>query len=158
MDPLLDSLCSRFTRQALQLLSADGEKLSSEEILACQTANPEIEPFLDHLLSLAQDDQSIALTHDGWKILPDQDDQASAQDIWNILVADYPDYFQIVHSVGRIGMHLKSLLDGSLTLAQICPQESSLATLTRQVLGAKGKQKVGLGPAGFDCPGNEPTA
>ena len=144
VDPLLDSLCSRFTRQALQVLSADGEKLTSEEILACQTANPEIAPFLDHLLSLAQDDKTIALTHEGWEILPDQDVQASAQDIWNILVADYPDYFQIVHSVGRIGMHLKSLLDGSMTLSQLCPQESSLATLTRQVLGAKGKQKAGL--------------
>jgi len=143
VDPLLDSLCCRFTRQALQLLSADGEKLSSREILACQTAHPEIGPFLDHLLSLAQDDQSIAITHDGWEILPDQGVQASAQDIWNSLVADYPDYFQIVHSVGRIGMHLKSLLDGSLALNQICPQESSLATLTRQVLGAKGKQKAG---------------
>ena len=143
VDPLLDSLCSRFTRQALQLLSADGERLSPQEILACQTANPEIAPFLDHLLSLAQDDQSIARIHDGWEILPGQDDQASAQDIWNSLVADYPDYFQIVHSVGRIGMHLKSLLDGSLTLAQICPQESSLATLTRQVLGTGSKQKAG---------------
>ena len=143
VDPLLDSLCSRFTRQALQLLSADGEKLSYEAIQAYRIANLDCEPFLDHLLSRAQDDQSITMIQDGWKILPDQDDQASAPDIWNILVADYPDYFQIMHSVGRIGMHLKSLLDGSLTLGQICPKESSLAKLTRQVLGAKGKQKAG---------------
>lgn len=143
VDPLLDSLCSQFTRQALQHLSADGEKISAAEIQAWQTATPEIAPFLAHLLSLAQDDQSIAPTQDGWKILPDQDEPVSAQDIWNSLVADYPDYFQIVHSVGRIGIHLKSLLDGSLTLAQICPQESSLVTLTRQVLGTGGKQKIG---------------
>ncbi|BBP04808.1 polyketide synthase [Sulfuriferula plumbiphila] len=143
VDPLLDSLCSRFTRQALQLLSTDGQKLSSQEILAFQTANPEIKPFLDHLLTLAEDDQTMAKSQDGWTILPDQDNQASAQDIWNSLVADYPDYFQIVHSVGRIGMHLKSLLEGGLTLAQTCPQESSLATLTRQVLGAESKQNVG---------------
>ncbi len=32
VDPLLDSLCSRFTRQALQLLSSDGEQLSFQEI------------------------------------------------------------------------------------------------------------------------------
>ncbi len=143
VDPLLDSLCSRFTRQALQHLSADSGKLSFQEILVYQAANPEIEPYLDHLLSLAQDDQTIVRTPNGWDILPDLDNQASAQDIWNSLVADYPDYFQIVHSVGRIGMHLKSLLDGSLTLAQLCPQESSLEALTRQVLGAEGKQKTG---------------
>ena len=144
VDPLLDSLCSRFTRQALQQLSTDGETISSQTIENYRAANPEIEPFLDHLLSLAQDDQSIAFTQDGWKILSDQDEQASAQDIWNILVADYPDYFQIMHSVGRIGMHLKSILDGNQTLAQICPKESSLATLTRQVLGAKGRQRAGM--------------
>lgn len=143
VDPLLDSLCGRFTWQALQGLATDGRKLSRGEILACRSANPEIEPFLDHLLSLAQDDQSIAPAPDGWEILPEPDDQASAQDIWNILVADYPDYFQIVHSVGRIGVHLESLLGGRLTLAQARPQESSLATLTRQVLGARSKQKIG---------------
>lgn len=143
IDPLLDSLCSRFTRQALQLLSADGEKLSSQEILAYQAANPDCAPFLEHLLCLAQNDQVITFTEEGLEIVPEQDVQASAQNIWNILVSDYPDYFQIVHSVGRIGMHLKSLLDGNLTLRQISPQESSLAMLTRQVLGAKGKQRVG---------------
>ena len=144
VEPLLDSLCSRFTRQALQLLSADGKKLSAQDIADCQHTNPEIVPFLGHLLTVAEEDQVIALSHDGWEILPDEDTHASAQDIWNSLVADYPDYFQIIHSVGRIGMHLKSLLEGSLTLAKICPQESSLTTLTRQVLGAKGKQKIGL--------------
>ncbi|MEQ1485778.1 type I polyketide synthase [Methyloglobulus sp.] len=143
VDPLLDSLCSQFTRQALQLLTTDGETLCSQKILDCKTANPEIIPFLEHLLSRAQDDQALMPINNGWKVLPIQDDQASAQDIWNILVADYPDYFQIIHSVGRIGMHLNSLLDGSLILDQLCPQESSMETLTRQVLGAKGKQKIG---------------
>lgn len=143
VEPLLDSLCSQFTRQALQLLSEDGEKLSSQTILAYQTANPEIKPFLDHLLCLAQDDQSIALTHDGWEILPNQGVQASAQNIWNTLVTDYPDYFQIVHAVGHIGMYLKPLLDGSMTLARIRPQEASLEALTRQVLGTKSKQQIG---------------
>ena len=143
VDPLLDSLCSRFTQQAVQKLSADGEKLSSQEFLAYQAANPEIGPFLAHLLSLAEDDQTMAKTQDGWAILPNQEDQPTAQDIWNILIADYPDFFQIVHSVGRIGMHLNSFLDGSLPLTKICPQASSLATLMSQVLGAGSKQKVG---------------
>lgn len=143
VDPLLDSLCSRFTRQALQLLAADGETLSAQAIQDCRTANPDCAPFLDHLLALAQGDQSIAPSRDGWKILPEQDIQASAQDIWNSLVADYPDYFQIMHSVGRIGMYLKPLLEGQVTLDRICPQESSLTTLTRQVLGAGGKQQAG---------------
>lgn len=143
VDPLLDSLCSQFTREALQLVSVDGEKLSAQKVLALQTATPEIAPYLEHLLLLACDDQTIAAAPDGWEILPNQDEATSAGDIWNSLVADYPDYFQIVHSVGRVGAHLKALLDGSLTLAQVCPRETSLVTLTRQALGAKSKQRIG---------------
>ena len=143
VDPLLDILCNQFTREALQQLSADGQQLFSRDILVCRTANPEIEPFLDHLLSLAENDQSIAPTPDGWKILPNDNEHTSAQDIWNSLITDYPEFFDIVHSVGRVGMHLKSLLDGSLIPALISPQDLTLAKLTGQVFGAVGRQKGG---------------
>jgi phthiocerol/phenolphthiocerol synthesis type-I polyketide synthase C len=143
VDPLLDSLCSRFSRLALQALSPDGQSLPAHTLRACATAAPELEPYLAQLLSLAEDDRSLAATADGWKIVPDQRDQSSAQDIWNSLVADDPDYFQIVHSVGLVGMHLGELLAGQRTLRDLCPQESSLATLLRQVLGSNGKQKIG---------------
>lgn len=143
VDPLLDSLCSRFTRQAFERLAADGRKLSTQQVLALQSAHPEIAPFLTHLLLLAGDDQAITHTPDGWELVPGDDDQASAEDIWNALIADYPDYFQIIHSVGRIGMHLPQLLDGSETLDKVCPRETSLVTLLRQALGAKSKQRIG---------------
>lgn len=143
VDPLLDSLCSRYTREALQRLSADGRTLPEQQVLALQSAHPEIAPFLAHLLLLAGDDQAIVQTDAGWELVPGEDDQASAEDIWNSLVADYPDYFQIVHSVGRIGMHLSELLDGSLTLDKVCPRETSLVTLLRQALGARSKQRIG---------------
>lgn len=143
VDPLLDSLCSRFTRQALQQLAAEGHTLSHERILALQTASPEIEPFLSHLLVAAQEDQSIVSTRSGWDLIPDHEQQPSAQDIWNSLVTDYPDYFQIIHSVGRVGMHLVPLLEGKLSLEQVCPKESSIAALTGQVLGAASKQRIG---------------
>ncbi|MEF8701863.1 MAG: type I polyketide synthase [Candidatus Accumulibacter sp. UW26] len=143
VDPLLDILCNRFTRPALQRLSSDGRHLSSQRVRACQEANPETEAWLAHLLALAEDDQLLTVTAKGWEILPDLRQESSAQDIWNSLVADDPDYFQIVHSVGRVGMHLPALLDGSASLAQICPRESSLTTLLRQVLGVGGKQGLG---------------
>ncbi len=108
LDPLLDILCNQFIREALQQLSEDGRQLSSQIMLNCRTATPEIAPFLDYLLSQAEDDQSIMPTQDGWEILPNHIEQTSAQDIWNSLVMDYPDFFDIIHSVGRVGMHLKS--------------------------------------------------
>ncbi|MCP4337582.1 MAG: type I polyketide synthase [Desulfobulbaceae bacterium] len=143
IDPLLDVLCNQFTKEALQILSADGRKLFSKEVLVCRTTNPDIEPFLDHLLSQAENDQSIVRSTDGWVIMPNYVEHASAQDIWNSLVTDYPDYFDIVHSVGRVGMHLKSMLDGSLIADPISPQDSTLAKLSGQVFSTVGRQQVG---------------
>ncbi len=142
VDPLLDSLCSRFTRIALQSLSPDEHSLPAHAVHACQMATPEIEAYLAQLLSLAEVDRSLAAADSGWEIVPDARDQSSAQDIWNSLVADDPDYFQIVHSVGLVGMHLGELLAGQRSLSDVCPKESSLATLLRQVLGTNGRQKI----------------
>jgi acyl transferase domain-containing protein/NADPH:quinone reductase-like Zn-dependent oxidoreductase/NADP-dependent 3-hydroxy acid dehydrogenase YdfG/acyl carrier protein len=144
VEPLLDSLCSQFIFEVLQQLSLDGKTLSLQEISAFKVATPEIAPFLDFLLALAESENSISLSDEGWEILSNHNVLISAQDIWTSLIYDYPDYFQIVHSVGRIGIHLKSLIEGSLTLAQIYSDESSLTKLSNLVLGAEAKHQVGM--------------
>jgi len=142
-DPLLDILCNQFTKEALQQLSADGRQLLTQEIIECRTANPDIEPYLDQLLFLAEEDQSIIRSHNGWEITPDHNEHVSAQDIWNSLITDYPEFFDIIHSVGRVGMHLKSILNGSLKPAEINPHHLTIAKLTGQVFASIGKQKGG---------------
>ncbi|MEF8756269.1 MAG: SDR family NAD(P)-dependent oxidoreductase [Accumulibacter sp.] len=143
VDPLLDSLCSRFTRRALQPIAGEDGTLSAAAILSCQAANPDAAPFFTDLIRLAGDDGSLTATGDGWTLVPDQREESTGEDIWNSLLADYPDYFQIIHSVGRIGLHLPALVAGSSSLSQICPQESSLATLLLQVVGGRGRMKLG---------------
>ncbi len=143
VDPLLDSLCARFTRLALEQLSPDGSALPARLIDELRLAHPESAALLTHLLTCAADDESIEAVTEGWRLLPDARNQSSAQDIWNALVADDPDYFQIIHSVGRIGMHLHALLSGTATLAEVCPQETSLSSLLRQVVGSRGREKLG---------------
>ncbi len=143
VDPLLDSLCSQFTLEALHQLAADGKRLSFQKIQVFQATNPTIVPFFEHLLTLAQEDTNILSTPDGWEISFVEDERATAQDIWSSLIADYPDFFQIIHAVGRIGMHLTSILEGRRALMQTCTWGTSLAALTLQVLGANGKQKIG---------------
>ena len=143
VEPLLDMLCSQFTLEALQLLSTTKNTLSAAEVSAYQQANPDIAPLLSYLLSLSENDQFLSFNEDTWNMSADQCLQISAQDIWNCLITDYPDYFQIIHSVGRIGMHLNSLLDGRLSFNQLCLQASTLATLAGQALGTDGQQKIG---------------
>lgn len=142
IDPLLDELCSRFTLEALDKLAGGRREGILEKIHEIHAANPQITPFLDHLLRLASADGLIG-TEQSSVPAAIADQATSPQDIWNSLIGDYPDYFQIIHAVGRIGMHLPALLEGVSEFRQICPVEASLTTLGQQVLGTKGRYQIG---------------
>ena len=143
VEPLLDCLCSLFTEQALRVISGNGAALSLQDISAYKNTNPEHLDYFNYLLSIAKEDQILTETNDGWNISTNQTIQASVEDIWNSLIADYPDYFHIIHAVGRVGKHLLNILNAKTTLEQILPIDSSLSALHRQVLGAEGQQKIG---------------
>jgi acyl transferase domain-containing protein/NADPH:quinone reductase-like Zn-dependent oxidoreductase/NAD(P)-dependent dehydrogenase (short-subunit alcohol dehydrogenase family)/acyl carrier protein len=130
IDPLLDGLCGSFLLEAIEKL---GGELTRQQYATWQAGS-----YLDHLLEQAvEDDSLLAIGNDAWQ-LADQGERASAQDIWQELFRSYPEHFQIIHSVGRIGMHLLELLSGQVSLAQLLPRETTPAVLTRLALGASG--------------------
>jgi acyl transferase domain-containing protein/NADPH:quinone reductase-like Zn-dependent oxidoreductase/acyl carrier protein len=134
VDPLLDSLCASFVLEAIESL---GGQLSAAQRATWQAAAQGFCGYLDHLLQQALDDGSLIASGDGWQ-LADQGEQPSAQDIWQELFRSYPEHFQIIHSVGRIGIHLLDLLSGATQIDALLPRETSPAQLARQVLGASG--------------------
>jgi phthiocerol/phenolphthiocerol synthesis type-I polyketide synthase C len=124
IDPLLDELCDRFVLEALrQLPSANGSGAGD----GSSGAAPATAVYHAHLIARARTD-----------VAPEGAPESigTAQDVWNTLVGDYPDYFQIVHAVGCVGLHLSALLGGQRTLAQIRPSQVSLPALLRQAQGA----------------------
>ena len=137
IEPLLDELCSRFTAEALRAMAdEDGRIIDAEASVAADA-----DSYFRHLLALADKDGLLEAA--GGTVRRAGAGEASAQDIWNSLIGDYPDFFPIIHAVGRIGMHLRSLLDGSLPFDRVWPNDTSLATLMRQVLGAGPKIRSG---------------
>ncbi len=116
IDPLLDALCSRYLSEAIEQVPA----LIGEPAAQAET-------YRAHLLQLAGSD----------RMLEGADAPGSAREICSSLLADYPDYFQIVQSVGCVGMHLQALLMGRRTLTDIWPSQVTLATLLRQARGAE---------------------
>ncbi len=138
VEPLLDSLCGSYTLQALQQLA--GGALGAKAIEACRNDAPQAAAYFNRLLQLAEQDQLIVAENGGWKIL--QQDSVSPGDIWNSLIADYPEYFQIIQSVGRIGMHLPDILGGSIDPAKLVSEASSHSALMRLALGETGKQRI----------------
>lgn len=137
VEPLLDSLCSQWTQETLHQLASRGKLLNPAQV------SPDIQPFFTHLLNQAEEELAVISSPEGWNLTPHHNEHVSAQDIWNSLIADYPDFFQIIHAVGRIGMHLSAILTGTKLVQQVIPSGSSLAALTQQVLGPEGKQKIG---------------
>ncbi|WP_160105089.1 type I polyketide synthase [Pseudomonas izuensis] len=130
IDPLLDGLCGSFLLETIGKLGG--------ELTMQQHADREAGHYLEHLLKQAQEDGSLVAVGDKRWQLVDQGERARAEDIWQELFSSYPEYFQIIHSVGRIGMHLAELISGQVNLAQLLPRETTPAVLTRMVLGASG--------------------
>ena len=115
---------------ALSLCFADAEVRRAQRLYAT-----EIDPLLDELCNRFEA-EALARTVD-----PDDAQReslgeavASAQDIWNSLIGDYPDFFSIVHAVGQVGMHLPA---EHAQTAHI-----SLPTLMRQSMGPALKLQI----------------
>ncbi|MET3119274.1 phthiocerol/phenolphthiocerol synthesis type-I polyketide synthase C [Undibacterium sp. GrIS 1.8] len=140
VEPLLDTLCSQFTLQALSALASDSGLLTDSAVNHVQKCAPQVAGFFNQLLALAEHDQLIAHREDGWQILPGE--MVLANDLWNLLIADYPEYFQIIQAVGRIGMKLPELLTGAVNPAHLVSESSTHSALIRLALGDAGKQSL----------------
>ena len=141
VDPLLDVLCSRFTLETITSLADENQVLSHAVIQKIQKNNPKITTYLDHLLTMSMRDGSITKIEPGFKISHTDNDTISAQDIWNSLFHDQPDYFPIFHSVSRVGLHLEHIITEPDATKQL-PTLSSLALLTSNLLGNAAKNKI----------------
>lgn len=149
VDPLLDSLCYGFALDALRQIAPDGQLLPQALVTELRRHAPDTALLLDHtiarLTSAGFAEASAAGIH-----LPAQDDNDSrTSDIWNTLLREYPDYAQIVHAVGRVGLHLPALLRGEAALDDVCPRASTPATITRSALGAASGQRLGTALRGI---------
>ena len=137
VDPLLDGLSSRFSLAALGAIER-------QHLAAAASGTPTAQ-FARHLLAAISEDGLVETTVEG-RMVPSADaDEEAAEDIWKGLVAEYPDYFHLIHAVGRVGLHLPGLLAGETALDDALPQEATLASLSRHVLGAPGRFAVARG-------------
>lgn len=133
VDPLLDSLCGHFLGEAVQRL---GGCLTET---MCQTGQVLPAAYLDRLIAHGQHNDYLLPVEKGWQATPSD---GLTRPIWQELFRSYPEHFQIVHTVGRLGMHLDALLKGECTGRALLPRESSPARLARLVLGAAAQQAI----------------
>lgn len=143
LDPLLDALCNAFSVEALAKLGLNEQPLHNNALLQNLTQqSPETAPLLQHLLTLAVEEGSLVRSAEGLIFShagPGQQDkshsdQINALSIWNTLLADYPDYFTVVHTVGKVGQHLAQIVAGERSLAEVLGQTKGVAALTDELV------------------------
>jgi phthiocerol/phenolphthiocerol synthesis type-I polyketide synthase C len=133
VDPLLDSLSSRFS------LSVVGD--IDRQHQAAESMRMTHAPFARYLLSILREDKLVEAAASGNNAAP-HSHEIPPQAIWNSLVADYPEFFPLIHAVGRVGMHLPSLLRSDIELQNALPLEATYSSLSQQILGVNGKSVI----------------
>ncbi|MGE7990784.1 SDR family NAD(P)-dependent oxidoreductase [Pseudomonas sp. NPDC089554] len=139
VEPLLDALCSSFVQD---LVEHCGARLDRERLAHWAQAAAVPGDYLASLLRHGEQDGSLVRNAEGGWQLADPAPRPASEAIWRELFHSYPEYFQVIHSVGRIGRHLQALLDASLSIDALQPRETSTAGLARLVLGSAGQQRL----------------
>lgn len=157
LDPLLEILCSAFAYEALTNLGICSEaNVNGRLIEELMERSPETAPLLQHIIRLCAEDGKLIVDAEGIKLSSpaskatditktdevDTLNEVDSLNIWNTLIADYPDYFAVVHTVGKVGQHLCQLVTGALTLNQVLGKVSGVAMLTEELVGNAVKARL----------------
>ena len=112
IEPLLDSLCNQFILEALTGLCDESGTLAESYVNSRADADPDSAALLRYMISVAAENRFLEFVADhGWRVNQNAlQQEVCATDIWNTLVQEYPDYFYLIHLVGRVGLHLGELL------------------------------------------------
>lgn len=144
VDPLLESLCDAFALDALRVLAPDRLHVPQALITELGRHTPESAPLLQYVIDRLAGAGYITVQASGIALPADEGGEGGATDIWNTLLREYPDYAQIVHAVGRVGLHLPDLLRGEAAVDEICPRATTPAAISRSLLGAASGQRLGI--------------
>ncbi|MHB8849144.1 MAG: SDR family NAD(P)-dependent oxidoreductase, partial [Burkholderiales bacterium] len=111
VEPLLDSLCSQFALEAFRYLAEkpDGSTADTETGTAHFGAGTPVAGYLQAWLQDAEQDRWLTRTPVAWILTDHAPRDIAAADIWNSLIADYPEYFSLIQAVGRRGLHLPAM-------------------------------------------------
>ncbi len=100
LDPLLHELVRRYLQQAL--LQIAGKTDLDSWRLDLELRQPQLASYLHHLQQLT------SVIDTDLSVQPD--DGLSACQLWRAILADYPQHFLQIHTIGRFGLHLADLL------------------------------------------------
>ena len=127
-DALLDAMCASFALEAFRGLADGKGAVSLAEAKAGGRITDGMADYARRLARmLMEDGLATARGVDEWTLTPTEEAPAAAQ-IWRSLIADFPEKATRFGFVGRLGLHLGEILDGSRRIEDLLPKWAEVSS------------------------------
>ena len=107
--PLLDALVASYAFRALSELKGGRTEFDVKELMRSTGIAAENETWLNWLLALLEEDRLAERDGLLWR-LTEAEEVLAPDEIWRVLLADFPSYMAEITLVGRLGTHLSERL------------------------------------------------
>ena len=128
-DALLEALCASFAFETLGSLVDESGQISLPECIAAGRVASSMEDYFRRLAAILVEDGFLRPGEEPgtWTCVADAEVPA-AREIWQALVAEFPEKSSRFALVGRIGLHLAEILDGSHHIEEFLPKLARISS------------------------------
>lgn len=109
--PLLDALVAGYAFDALRELKGGRAEFDVRELMRSCGIPAANEAWLNWLLGILEEDNLAERVGREWRLM-EAEQSVEPDEIWRVLLADFPNYLPEITLAGRVGSHLADLLRG----------------------------------------------
>ena len=109
--PLFDALVGAFAYRTIRGLMGSQSHFTLSSLMAAGTIDPRHAALMSRLVGILEEDRLLTRTESEWS-LSEAAELPSPEEIWRLLLADFPSYLHEATLIGRSGLHLAAVLGG----------------------------------------------
>ena len=109
--PLFDALVAGYAFRAISSLGSNSNSFNVKELMRAAGVPAENEAWLTRLIEVLEEDRLVSRNGDQFTLIAG-DDVVDPDEIWRLLLADFPGYLPEIVLAGRAGAHLPGLITG----------------------------------------------
>lgn len=117
--PLIDVVISHFIYETIADLAQGKKTFSLDDFLNFAAISPDQPILLKWCLDILVEDHFLQKDSTGQYTFISPKEEINAQSLWQLLIQNYPHYLTELLLIGRIGSHLKTLLQGNMSTNEL---------------------------------------
>ncbi len=117
--PLIDIVISRFIYETIAALAQGKTLFTLDDFLNFAMISPDQQVLLKWCFDILVEDHLLQKDGTGQYALLSPKEEVHAQSLWQLLIQNYPHYLTELLLIGRIGLHLKALLQGNISTNEL---------------------------------------